>query len=179
LISKLTTVIENPRSPSYPSEHAAAAGAAAEVLAYLFPDRADFFHAKAQEAGDAFLLAGVNYRSDIEAGFELGRNVGALNVERGKTDHSNAEWDGVMPTGPGYWTGEKPALPMAGTWKPWVLESGSEFRPAPPPAYDSDERTVEMDELRSFERTPKSNAHAFFGSMGRAARATMSSGTKS
>ena len=31
-------VVAVPQSPSYPSEHAAAAGAAAAVLAYLFPD---------------------------------------------------------------------------------------------------------------------------------------------
>lgn len=162
----LETVIENPRSPSYPSEQAAAAGAASEVLAYLFPDRADFFREQAVEAGEAFLLAGVHYRSDVEAGLELGRQVGALLVERGKTDNSDAKWDGVIPAGPGLWTGQNPALPMAGTWKTYVLESGSEFRPAPPFAYDSAERAAEMDELRNFERTPKSNAHAAFWEFG-------------
>src|SRR5262249_14906148 len=35
----LTTVVANPLSPSYPAEHAVAAGAAAEILAYIFPDR--------------------------------------------------------------------------------------------------------------------------------------------
>src|SRR5215831_11241414 len=33
-------VVAVPQSPSYPSEHAAAAGAASAVLAYLFPDKA-------------------------------------------------------------------------------------------------------------------------------------------
>ena len=33
----LTTVVPNPNSPTYPSEHAAAAGAASTVLGYLFP----------------------------------------------------------------------------------------------------------------------------------------------
>ena len=44
----LTTVIPNPRSPSYPSEHAVAAGAASAVLAYFFPTQAAFFNAKAE-----------------------------------------------------------------------------------------------------------------------------------
>jgi hypothetical protein len=35
----LKAVVPNPLSPSYPAEDAAAAGAAAEVLAYLIPDR--------------------------------------------------------------------------------------------------------------------------------------------
>jgi hypothetical protein len=38
----LVTAVPNPRSPSYPAEHAVTAGAAAAVLSYLFPDRASF-----------------------------------------------------------------------------------------------------------------------------------------
>src|SRR5262245_29602479 len=37
----LPTAVATPRSPSYPSEHAVVAGAAARVLAYLYPDRAE------------------------------------------------------------------------------------------------------------------------------------------
>ena len=39
--AELETVIPTPNSPSYPDEHAVTAGAAATVLAYLFPDEAD------------------------------------------------------------------------------------------------------------------------------------------
>jgi membrane-associated phospholipid phosphatase len=55
----LTTVILNPSSPSYPSEHAAAAGAASAVLAYLFPKDAQSFMDKAEMAGQSRILAGV------------------------------------------------------------------------------------------------------------------------
>ena len=41
----LVTRIPTPDSPSYPSEHAAAAGAAAAVLSYLFPNNAQAFSA--------------------------------------------------------------------------------------------------------------------------------------
>ncbi|MGH9847618.1 MAG: phosphatase PAP2 family protein, partial [Blastocatellia bacterium] len=68
----LTTVIPNPRSPSYPSEHAVAAGAASAVLAFFFPQQAAFFNAKAEEAGQSRLLAGVQYPSDVRDGLELG-----------------------------------------------------------------------------------------------------------
>jgi len=47
----LTTVIPNPNSPSYPSEHAVAAGAASAVLAYLFPTDAQAILAQADAAG--------------------------------------------------------------------------------------------------------------------------------
>ena len=42
--SDLTTVLPNPPSPSYPAEHAVAAGAASEVLAYIFPERGEFYY---------------------------------------------------------------------------------------------------------------------------------------
>jgi DMSO/TMAO reductase YedYZ molybdopterin-dependent catalytic subunit/membrane-associated phospholipid phosphatase len=48
-----------------------------------------------------------------------------------------------MPTGPGIWQPtppgmvETPSAPLAGSWTPWVLSSGDECRPAPPPAYGS------------------------------------------
>ena len=73
LSRSLTTAIPNPRSPSYPSEHAVAAGAASAVLAFFFPQQAAFFNAKAEEAGHSRLLAGVQYPSDVQAGLELGR----------------------------------------------------------------------------------------------------------
>src|ERR1700730_1874503 len=49
--TSLATEFSNPRSPSYPAEVAVAAGAAATVLSYLFPDRASYFADKAEEAG--------------------------------------------------------------------------------------------------------------------------------
>jgi hypothetical protein len=59
----LTTALPNPNSPSYPSEHAVAAGAASAVLAFFFPTDAEFFNAKAEEAGRSRLLASVNSRA--------------------------------------------------------------------------------------------------------------------
>jgi hypothetical protein len=110
----IETVFSNPKSPSYPSEHAVAAGAASEVLAYLFPSRADYYRAEAEEAGQAFLMAGVQYPSDVQAGLELGRQVASYVIEWAETDGSNTPWDGVIPSGPGVWTGVNPAAPAAG-----------------------------------------------------------------
>src|SRR5260370_21661280 len=56
-----TTVIPNPHSPSYPSEHAVASGAASADLAYLFPTDAHMIIAPADSAGRAPALAGVPY----------------------------------------------------------------------------------------------------------------------
>src|SRR5439155_2014270 len=82
----LTTVLPNPSSPSYPSEHAAAAGAASAVLAYLFPKDAQSFRDKAVMAGQSRLLAGVEYPSDVAAGLELGQAVAARVIQRASSD---------------------------------------------------------------------------------------------
>ena len=147
----LTTVLPPPRSPSYPCEHAAAAGAASAVLAYLFPKAARFFAAKADEAGRSRLLAGVQYPSDVAAGLELGRRVAQRVIARARTDGSDAKWTGTIPVGPGLWSGV-PFEPMIGTWKTWVLSSGSELRLPPPPAWNSAQRAAELAEVKNYPR---------------------------
>jgi membrane-associated phospholipid phosphatase len=166
----LETVIPNPASPSYPSEYAVTAGAASAVLGWLFPDQAQTYADLAQEAVNSRLLAGVEYPSDVEAGLALGQQVAELVIARGQADGSDAQWTGSVPTEPGHWTGENPIFPMAGTWDTWVLESGDQFRPAPPPAYDSEQLAAEMDELRNFERTPVTNSIAQFWEFGSGGR---------
>lgn len=160
--ASLTTAIPNPPSPSYPSEYAVAAGAASEVLAYIYPERAAYFRQLADEAAGSRLTAGVNYPSDVEEGLILGRKVAALVIARGKSDGSDAKWDGQIPEGKGLWTGKNPILPLTGTWKTWVLAAPNEFRPGPPLAYDSPEKAAELVELKTFLRTPLTNNEALF-----------------
>jgi membrane-associated phospholipid phosphatase len=149
----LATLVTSPNSPAYPSEHAVAAGAASTILGYLYPDDAQSFEAKADEAANSRVVAGVQYPSDVEAGLELGRRVALLVIERAMADGSDAEWVGVMPTEAGHWTGEKPIEPMAGTWQPWVLASGDELRPPAPHPYDSPEKLAELEEIQTFTHT--------------------------
>jgi membrane-associated phospholipid phosphatase len=158
----LQTVLPNPASPSYPSEYATIAAANSAVLAYLFPDDAKLFDDKAQEAGRSRLLAGVEYPSDVQAGFELGKVVAAQVIARAKTDGSDAKWTGSVPSEPGHWNGTNPIMPTAGTWKTWVLTSGNEFRPGPPPAYNSPEEAADLNTLKAIQRTPKMISDAFF-----------------
>ena len=162
----LTTIGAPPASPSYPAEHAAVAGAAAAVLAYLYPNDAATFTAQAEAAAQAQLLAGTAFPSDVAAGLALGRAVAELAIARARTDGSDQVWTGSVPTEPGHWTGTNPVEPLMGTWKTWSLASGSEFRPGPPPAYDLPQMAAEMAEVRDFVRTPKSNADAFFWEYG-------------
>lgn len=157
-----STAVATPRSPSYPSEHAVTAGAAAAVLAYLMPADAQLFADKAEQAARSRVLAGVNYPSDVAAGLELGRAVAARVIERAKADGSDAKWAGTVPAGPGHWNGTNPIEPAAGTWKTWVLSSGNQLRPGPPPAVDSEQMARELAEVKNFPRTFASNYAAFF-----------------
>lgn len=156
----------DPARPSFPSEHAAVAGAAATVLAYLIPDAASGrFDALAAEAAESRIAAGAAFRSDVEAGLALGQAVGEKAVARAKGDGADAEWDpATMPTGPGLWQPTPPAFvetpfaPLAGAQLTWVMTSGDQFRPAPPPEYGSAawmselETVQELAANRSFEQ---------------------------
>jgi membrane-associated phospholipid phosphatase len=147
----LATALPTPHSPSYPAEHAVAAGAAAAVLSYLFPERAAAFGSMADEAAQSRLLAGVQYASDLRAGLELGRAVAARAIEWAQGDGSDATWTGSVPEGPGVWRGT-PNEPAMGTWRTWALASGSDLRLGPPPAPDSEQRAAELAEVQAVAR---------------------------
>ena len=110
-------------------QRAAVAGAAATVLAYLYPDRADAFDELVRRERPRLALA-------------LGRSIGAGVVARARTDGSDAVRPMTAPAGPGLWVPTPPGfLPplerLAGTWRTWNISSGSRFRPDPPPAFGS------------------------------------------
>jgi membrane-associated phospholipid phosphatase len=154
--------IASPASPSYPDERAVAAGAASTVLAYAFPADAELFNSWANEAAQSRVEAGVAYPSDTADGLTLGQQVGQKAVEWGRVDGSDAVWTGTVPNEPGKWTGTNPIEPTAGTWKPWALTSGSQFRPGPRAAPDSDEIKAEVAEVRDYPRTNLTNLTANF-----------------
>jgi membrane-associated phospholipid phosphatase len=158
----LPVLAQHTNSPSYPSEHAVAAGAASAILAYVYPDDAQLFMDKADGAAHSRVLAGAHFPSDVAAGLELGRQVAQQVIARAEQDGSAAQWDGVIPTGPGLWSGEKPVEPMAAHWQTWALAAPDELRPAPPLAYDSPELAAELQEVMTYTRTWQSNQKALY-----------------
>jgi membrane-associated phospholipid phosphatase len=154
-----------------PSRHAAAAAAAGNVLAYLFPARAAHIAAMAEEAIQVRLRAGAELPHEIDVGRSIGRKVAALAIARGKADGSDAKWSGTVPVGADHWKGTNPIAPLAGTWRPWVLASVSELRPAEPPVIDSEAVKSALSELKSFQRTPKTNHRALYWEVHGGARA--------
>ena len=120
-----------PDSPSYPSEHAAAAQAAALVLAHFLPAEAASFQAMAEEAGWSRVLAGLQYPSDYQAGLALGRKVAEEVIAQADADGSSAVWSGSVPTGDCKWVGTNPGNATGPTWTPLLLSSPGQFRPSP------------------------------------------------
>lgn len=84
----LTTVYSTPPFPSYPSGHSTISTAAAEVMSYLFSDRASHFATLAREASLSRVWGGVHYRFDIEDGEALGQRVGRDVVTWARADGS-------------------------------------------------------------------------------------------
>lgn len=76
----ISLVLPLPNHPSYPSGHSCASAAAATVLSYIFPDRADEVAGWVTEAGVSRMYAGIHYRFDIDAGQRLGSDVGKLAI---------------------------------------------------------------------------------------------------
>ncbi|MGH8066728.1 MAG: phosphatase PAP2 family protein [Candidatus Entotheonellia bacterium] len=146
--------------PSYPSEHAAIAGTAVGILTAFFPKEEANLKATAAELGQTRLLMGASYRSDIDAGFALGQSVAQKALARAATDGSEAKWTGTVPTGPGLWVGKDPLEPLMGTWKPWLMTQGGQFRPGPPPAFDSAECQEELALLKRINGSPTPSQRA-------------------
>jgi membrane-associated phospholipid phosphatase len=149
--------------PSYPSEHAAIAGTAVALLTAWFPTDEANLKAMAAEMGQTRLSMGANYRSDIDAGMALGQKVAEKALAYAATDNSNGVWNGTVPTGPGMWVlaaGTTPLEPLESEWRPWLLTRADQFRPGPPPAYDSDETKAELALLKSINSNPTPSQRA-------------------
>ncbi len=159
---RLPTALPVPDSPSYPSEHAAAAQAAATVLAHFLPAEAQTFQAMADQAGWSRVRAGLQYPSDHEAGRLLGRKVAEQVIAKANQDGSATPWTGSVPTGPCKWVGTNPGNVAAANWTPLVLDSPSQFRPPAPPPCDSPEVQAQAAAVRNFPRTFTTTSKAFY-----------------
>lgn len=152
----------------HPSVHAAIARASADVLTFLYPAEGP-----ALEALLAARLAAPGWpgerHTDRTAGEDIGRAVAAEVIARAQNDRFILSFSGTVPVGPGLWfsSAVPPAPPVGaslGQALTFLLTSGAQFRPPPPPAFGSPEYLAALDEVRqvAINRTPEQTAIAVF-----------------
>lgn len=131
-------------APRGASKEAAAASAAYEVLLVLHPEQKTGL-----EALRASSLAAVAEGDAKAKGVELGRQA-AAGIVALRANDGIAATEAYRPhTTPGAYV--PTALPIeitSGNVTPWVMRSGSQFRPEPPPSLTSDTWTRDLNEIR-------------------------------
>jgi hypothetical protein len=75
-----------PPFPGYPSGHAAVGGMMGELYSYFFPAERAYFQKKAKEGAESRFQAGIHFRTDNEAGLEMGRKIAAAVIQKVRAD---------------------------------------------------------------------------------------------
>ncbi len=151
-VNGITGEYETYLSPSSAAEsaspQAAAIAAAHHTLKNLFPGSATLLD-------DRFANSlAANGLSPLDPGIEYGRTAAAAVVSLRANDHASEAqfaYDAPDAGDPGVWVrlNNAPALlPGFGNVTPFVLRSGSQFRPEPPPALDSEQYTKDYNEIK-------------------------------
>ena len=148
---------------------AAAATAAHDILAYLYPARSALFAARLADD-----LAAIPDGAAKSQGIEWGASVAAQAVAARAGDGIADVVSYQPPEGAGWWAPtppayqEYPALPHWGSVRPWGIENGSRFRPPVPPSlrgqayHAAFEEVYELGRVDSATRTADQTEIAFF-----------------
>jgi membrane-associated phospholipid phosphatase len=140
-----------------PSEGAIVAGAAAEVLAYLFPEHLTSI--AALEERQLTHIAGHDTSQIVDSrtiGHDVAKKVIAY-AETGNNSSDEECWNLKVPSGPGKWSGTNPIGSSFGYEKTYILSSGAEFQPPPPYPFGSAEDLADVQAVidAAHSRTPE------------------------
>jgi membrane-associated phospholipid phosphatase len=140
-----------------PAEGAIVAGAAAEVLAYLFPEHLTSI--AALEERQLTHIAGHDTSEIVDSrtiGHDVAKKVIAY-TETGNNSSDEEWWNLKMPSGPGKWSGTNPIGSSFGYEKTFLLSSGAEFQPPPPYPFGSAEDLADVQAVidAAHSRTPE------------------------
>ena len=131
---------------NHASPAAAAAGASLVVLKSFFPADAAMLDSKLLMQKSQLGWPGDAHRN-FEAGEAIGRAIGAQVVTYSGTDNLNLTPAPVNPGLEGNWKGVNSVRALYGT-RTFALESGDQFRPGPPPVFESDEFDAALQDVR-------------------------------
>lgn len=169
----ISTLLPQSELPSYPSEDAVVIGVMTEMMKLLFPGEQARIQTLANEHRNARIAAGMNVRSDMEAGEALGRAVAQKFVTRARGDRAGASvaivngvdlWKefetdcinrGEIP-----WISQEspkrpPMLPYFGKVKTWLFDSltmVTTIRAVPPPSTSSEQFKKETEEVLHYSK---------------------------
>jgi hypothetical protein len=138
-------LVQLPADPGT-SKEAAAAAAAAAVLATIDSKTSDEIHGTL-----AAYLAAIPDGPAKSDGVKLGEAVAAKVLEARANDGSGAPDDYRPRTSPGVYVPTAHTLaPMWPNLKPFVMTKGSQFRPGPPVALESNEWATDYNEIKEY-----------------------------
>lgn len=154
--------------PAYPSDGAVLAIASRDVLSAMFPLEKEYLNGLAEEHLKSLIWAGVNVKSDLEAGKIIGTEVARIALQRASTDgmksaqtskHVSDSIKNVALERFGWaWDNmETPQravglTPLFGKVKMWNVATVEEVRPGPPPAPNSPEFIKDAEELKKYAK---------------------------
>jgi len=126
------------------SKEAAAAVAAYDVLLAIYPDQKAVLDTALTAS-----LSGIPETEGKSNGIVLGKKAAEGVIAFRASDGSNAQESYRPYTKPGVYVPTiVPLFSTIGATTPWVMTSGSQFRPGPPPALDSETWTRDVNEIR-------------------------------
>lgn len=145
------------------SKEAAAASAGHDILLALYPDQQSTL-----DATLATMLAAVVDGEPKAKGIELGKKAAADLIALRAKDGIDAQEFYRPHTTPGVYVPTViPLFSTAAAVTPWVMTSGSQFRPAPPPALTSETWTADLNEIRELGRIDSTKRTAEQTTIGR------------
>ena len=130
------------------SKEAAAASAAHDVLIFIYPDQRAVLAEMLSKS-----LAAIADGQPKAKGIELGKKAAAEMIALRANDGFDIPERYRPHTTPGvYVPTVVPLFSTIGAAKPWAMTGGSQFRPAPPPALNSETWTRDVNEIRELGR---------------------------
>jgi hypothetical protein len=126
------------------SKEAAAAAAGYDILLAIYPDQKAVLDTALTAS-----LSGIPETEGKSNGIALGKKAAEGVIAFRASDGSSAQESYRPYTKPGVYVPTiVPLFSTIGTTAPWVMTSGSQFRPGPPPALDSETWTKDVNEIR-------------------------------